>query len=48
MEQAVNEFPTWYEASTDRGEARASLRGTVKTDVCVVGGGLAGLAIAYR
>ena len=48
MEQAVNEFPTWYEATTDRGEARASLRGTVKTDVCVVGGGLAGLTTALE
>ena len=48
MEQAVNEFPTWYEATADRGEARASLRGTVKTDVCVVGGGLAGLTTALE
>ena len=48
MKQAVNNFPTWYEATTDRGEARASLRGTVKTDVCVVGGGLAGLTTALE
>ena len=48
MKQAVNNFPTWYEATTDRGEARASLRGIVKTDVCVVGGGLAGLTTALE
>ena len=48
MTQSVNEFPTWYEATTDRGEVRASLLGTVKTDVCVVGGGLAGLTTALE
>ncbi len=48
MKQAVNNFPTWYEATTDRGEARAALRGTVKTDVCVIGGGLAGLTTALE
>ena len=48
MIQAVNNFPTWYEATTIRGEARKSLRGTVKADVCVIGGGLAGLTTALE
>lgn len=46
--QAVNNFPTWYEATTGRGAARESLRGTVQADVCVVGGGLAGLTTALE
>jgi gamma-glutamylputrescine oxidase len=48
MKQAVNNFATWYEATTDRGEVRASLRGMVKADVCVIGGGLAGLTTALE
>lgn len=48
MIQAVNNFPTWYEATTIRGEARKSLRGTVKAEVCVIGGGLAGLTTALE
>jgi gamma-glutamylputrescine oxidase len=48
MIQAVNDFPTWYEATTTRGEARESLRSTVKADVCVIGGGLAGLTTALE
>jgi gamma-glutamylputrescine oxidase len=48
MKQAVNNSATWYEATTDRGEVRASLRGTMKADVCVVGGGLAGLTTALE
>ena len=48
MKQAVNDSATWYEATTDRGEVCASLRGTVKADVCVVGGGLAGLTTALE
>ncbi len=48
MRQAVNNSATWYEATTDRGEVRASLRGTVKADVCVIGGGLAGLTTALE
>ena len=34
MKQAVNPSATWYEATTDRGEMRTPLRGTVKADVC--------------
>ena len=48
MRQAVSNSATWYEATTDRREARASLRGTVKADVCVIGGGLAGLTAALE
>ena len=48
MIQAVNNFPTWYEATTSRGEARVSLRGMVEADVCVIGGGLAGLTTALE
>ncbi len=48
MKQAVNTFPTWYEATTERGSPRAALRGQVKADVCVIGGGLAGLTTALE
>ncbi len=48
MKQAVNTFPTWYEATTERGSPRAALRGPVKADVCVIGGGLAGLTTALE
>jgi gamma-glutamylputrescine oxidase len=48
MAQPVNQFPTWYEATAARGESRLGLRGNVKTDVCVVGGGLAGLTTALE
>jgi gamma-glutamylputrescine oxidase len=48
MKQGVNTLPTWYEATTERGEARMPLRGAVKADVCVIGGGLAGLTTALE
>ena len=48
MKQAVNTFPTWYEATTERGNPRAALRGAVTADVCVIGGGLAGLTTALE
>ena len=48
MKQTVNTFPTWYEATTNRGEMRVPLRGTVYADVCVIGGGLAGLTTALE
>ena len=48
MIQPVNNFPTWYEATTDRGDPRVSLRGQVNADVCVIGGGLAGLTTALE
>ena len=48
MKQAVSNFTTWYEATTSRGVARGSLRGEVEADVCVIGGGLAGLTTALE
>src|SRR5215207_2902767 len=48
MKQAVNTFPTWYEVTTERGSSRAALRGQVEADVCVIGGGLAGLTTALE
>ena len=37
---------TWYEATVGRGSARPPLTGRCEADVCVVGGGLAGLTVA--
>ncbi|MEP7172653.1 MAG: FAD-binding oxidoreductase [Aestuariivirga sp.] len=48
MIQPVNTYPTWYEATTTRGAVRLPLRGPVKADVCVIGGGLAGLTTALE
>ena len=48
MIQSVNNFPTWYEATAQRGAGRAGLRGTCAADVCVIGGGLAGLTSALE
>lgn len=39
---------TWYEATARRGPARAALSGRTGADVCVVGGGLAGLTTALE
>src|SRR5438270_12276209 len=39
---------TWYEATAPRGEGMSRLGGTVEGDVCVVGGGLAGLTTALE
>ena len=39
---------TWYEATTDRGTPRPPLAGPVEADVCVIGGGLAGLTTALE
>ena len=48
MKQAVNPSATWYEATTDRSKMREPLRGQMKADVCVIGGGLAGLTTALE
>ncbi len=48
MAQSVNTFATWYEATAVRRAARDALRGKVQADVCVVGGGLAGLTTALE
>ena len=39
---------TWYEATADRGAARAPLQGERQAEVCVIGGGLAGLTTALE
>ena len=39
---------TWYEATGARGEALPALDRIVEADVCVVGGGLAGLTTALE
>lgn len=46
--QAVNTSTTWYEATAARGDARPALRGQVQAEVCVIGGGLAGLTTALE
>src|SRR5262245_15397545 len=46
MARAVKEVETWYEAVPGRGAARQERRGNGAADVCVVGGGLAGLTVA--
>jgi gamma-glutamylputrescine oxidase len=44
-----NGYPrSWYAASTAIPAARAALAGAVSCDVCVVGGGLAGLTVALE
>lgn len=48
MTQEIKKFETWYEATVERGAARAQLTETVKCDVCVIGGGLAGLSTAQQ
>jgi gamma-glutamylputrescine oxidase len=39
---------TWYEATVDRGLPRPPLQGRQDADVCVIGGGLAGLTAALE
>ena len=39
---------TWYEATANRGLPRPGLSGTVEAEVCVIGGGLAGLTTALE
>jgi gamma-glutamylputrescine oxidase len=39
---------TWYEATAERGAGYAPLRGDTQADVCVIGGGLAGLTTALE
>jgi gamma-glutamylputrescine oxidase len=46
MMQDVKESETWYEATAERGPPRPALSGTVEAEVCVIGGGLAGLTLA--
>src|ERR1700743_1369460 len=37
---------TYYAQTLDENQSRPALAGTVSTDICVIGGGLAGLNIA--
>jgi gamma-glutamylputrescine oxidase len=39
---------TWYEATTDRGPGRPALAGELEVEVCVIGGGLAGIVTALE
>ena len=39
---------TWYEATVDRGAAKPPPAGRIEADVCVIGGGLAGLTTALE
>jgi gamma-glutamylputrescine oxidase len=48
MTQNVKEFETWYEATAARGAPRPTLRQDAEADVCVIGGGLAGIAAAHE
>ncbi len=48
INQSVNIFETWYEAGVRRGLARAPLAGAIEADVCVIGGGFAGLTTALE
>ncbi len=47
MSKAALDYPaTWYAATTDTDRIRPALAGTTRADVCVIGGGLAGLSVA--
>jgi glycine/D-amino acid oxidase-like deaminating enzyme len=48
MTQDVKEFETWYEATTARGVPRPPLHADAQAEVCVIGGGLAGIATAHE
>ena len=43
MTQMIQNFETWYEATARRGAASLPLTQKISAEVCVVGGGLAGL-----
>jgi gamma-glutamylputrescine oxidase len=43
MAQPVKDDLTWYDATSERITSPADLQGVVQCDVCVIGGGLAGL-----
>jgi gamma-glutamylputrescine oxidase len=48
MQQSEFSGLTWYEATASRGPARPGLRGRQEAEVCVIGGGLAGLTTALE
>jgi hypothetical protein len=43
MAQMIDDYATWYEATAKRPSLSPPIAGVVGADVCVVGGGLAGL-----
>jgi gamma-glutamylputrescine oxidase len=48
MAQGIYKDLTWYDSNTIRRTTDETLRGTVKTGVCVIGGGFAGLTCALE
>ena len=46
MMSAINTLETWYETTVKRGDAMPSSNGSVAAEICVIGGGLAGLTCA--
>ncbi len=48
MAQDIHPSLTWYEATATRGDGYPTLGSSVKADVCVIGGGLAGLITALE
>jgi gamma-glutamylputrescine oxidase len=48
MGQRINASFTWYETTADRGGGFPPLQSTREADVCVIGGGLAGLTTALE
>ena len=48
MARDINTSSTWYEATASRSEPRKPLHGSIDADVCVIGGGLAGLTTALE
>ncbi|MBL8894143.1 MAG: FAD-binding oxidoreductase [Rhizobiales bacterium] len=48
MTHEIKKFETWYEATAERGAARPGLTKNAKCDVCIIGGGLAGLSAAQQ
>src|SRR5262245_9362199 len=48
MTQEIKNFETWYEATAERGMARPRLTENRQCDVCIIGGGLAGISAAHQ
>ena len=48
MSQGLTLAPSWYEASVTRSPPQPALAGDVETDVCVIGGGIAGCSTALH
>ena len=48
MTQEIKNFETWYEATAERGPPRPPLTENTQCDVCIIGGGLAGISAAHQ